>query len=397
MQPFGTLPGANWAAGVSPSLYTPAQVVALLRAPALTVQAGLDLLGSGNNWLSDISTNLVSWSLTRNNTATVQGTGSFVISQAIQGGSQRVRPYMMLTGAGLTNVRWDLGVYILTTPELELSETPATYTISGTDLLYYLQNQIGDTYTVPAGTPYLQAVATVIQASGITGSEILLNQAAANATVPSDLVWALTGDTGTAYGGSGGSTTAYLDVANDLLSSIAYLPLWADWEGNFRSSPYVLPQDLAPEYTFDLTQIQGVQVSNPRQLTNDLWQAPNWWRYLNSNVTGPVEGAGQYTYINTGYGPSSVVAIGREIRQVVTVAVPDQPTLVGVANQAISQAMANVASLAVAVSPFPPAWHFDTFTYVDSAMPGGDTVTVQSQGWTITSDGSDGAQTWQVV
>lgn len=401
MQPFSGAPGAGWAAGVSPSTFTPAQVTALLQAPALTVQAGLDLLDGGNNPLRDISGNLVSYSLTRDNAATIHGTGSFVVAQAIQGGFQRVRPYMMLSGAGLANVRWDLGVYLLTTPVLELSQTPGTYTIDGYDLLYYLQNQIGDTYTVPAGTTYLNAVAAVIQASGITGSQILLDQSAAALTVPADLVWALTGDTGSAYGGAGGgSTTQYITVANELLAAIAYLPLWADWEGNFRSSPYVAPSQLSPEFAFDLTQVTGVQVSDPRQFTNELWQATNWWRYLNSSVSIPVEGAGQYTYVNSGSGPSSVLAVERQVRSVVTTSAPDQVTLEGVANQAIQTAMQQVGELAVKVSPFPAEWHLDMFNYIDTAMLNNGQpleVKVQSQGWTINSDGSDGAQTWQVV
>ena len=376
-------------------------MTALLQAPALTVQAGLDLLDSGNNWLQDISGNLVSYSLTRDNTLTVHSSGSFVVAQAIQGGFQRVRPYMMLSGAGLANVRWDLGVYLLTTPVLELSQTPGTYTIEGYDLLYYLQNQIGDTYTVPAGQTYLNAVAEVIVQSGITGSRVLLDQSAAALTVPADLVWALTGDTGSAYGGGGGgSTTQYLNVVNDLLAAIAYLPLWADWEGNFRSLPYIPPASLAPEFTFDLTQMTGVQVSDPRQYTDELWQAINWWRYLNSAVSAPVEGAGQYTYINQGVGPSSVSAVERQVRSVVTVSAPDQATLEGIASQAVLTALQQVGELAVKVSPFPAGWHLDMFDYIDTAMLNNGQplkVKVQSQGWTINSDASDGAQTWQIV
>jgi hypothetical protein len=359
----------------------------------------MDLMDADNNWLADISPNLVSWDVEYDCTSTVQGTGTFVVAQELQGGWQRVRPYQLLSGAGLKNVRWDLGVYLLTTPELELSQKPGTYTIDGSSLIYLLQNQIGDTYTVTAGTSYLRAVSAVIQAAGVTGAQILIDQTKAGLQVPNDLVWALTGDTGSAYGGSGGgSTTAYLDVANQLLAAIAYIPLWADWEGNYRSSPYIPPSDLASEFTFDLTQLKGVMVSDPRQWTNELWQAFNWWRYLNSNVTGAVEGAGQYTYINESSGPSSVSAVKREVRNVVTVASPDQPTLAGVATQAIAQALQATSSLAVKVSPFPAAGNFDMFTYKDAAMPDGQNdVLVQSQGWSISSDGSDGSQTWEVV
>lgn len=385
MQP---LTGAPWR-----SQFTAAQIVSLLTGPTVECAYYLDLMDQNNNLIADISDNLVSWSLTRSNTATVQGTGSFVITQEIQGGSQRVRPWMTLTGDDGTHTgttitaRWDLGVYVLVTPAAAVNEVPLTYTIDGYDLLYLLQNQIGDTYTVAAGVGYLNAVATVIQAAGVQGSQILLDQSAAALLVPTALVWPLTG-----------TTTSYLDVANQLLASIAYLPLWADWDGNFRSGPYAPPLRLAPEFTMDLTLKTNVVVSDPRTLTNDLWQFPNWWRYLNSSVSAPTEGAGQYTFINQSSGKSSVDAVGRQIRNVVTVSAPDQTTLVGIATQQITQSMQLLQSLAVSVSPFPASWHYDMFTYKDLLMPDGQTnVVVQSQGWSLASDGSDGAQTWQVV
>lgn len=139
----------------------------------------------------------------------------------------------------------------------------------------------------------------------------------------------------------------------------------------------------------------------PRSLTNDLWNAPNAWIYVNENVDGPTIGAGIYEYTNETYGPSSVAAVGRTIyAPSVDVNVPDQPTLVATANQAINQAIQLVAELDVALSPFPNSWHYDTVTYTDPQLvlagyP--ETVTCQVQSWTLNSDASDGSQVWDII
>ena len=370
------------------SAYTAAQITALVQAPGLQVQAGLDLLDQNNHWLADISSNLVSWSLTRDNTATIHGTGTFVVAQSLQGGWQRVRPYMLLSGAGLSNVRWDLGVYVLTTPVGQLNEIPLTWTITGTDLLYLLRTPIGNTYNVPAGVTYLGAIQRAVSDAQMTGSQVLLDSSMDSAVVPVSLTFPLTG----------GQVWTYLDVINQLLVGINYIPLWADWEGNFRSNAYINPNQLQPEFTFDLTQ-PDTMVADPRTLTNDLWQAPNVFIYINQNVSAPVEGAGIYTYTNQSSGPSSVDSVGRYIPTVVSVSAADQATLQNIAQQAIQQTLQLTLQLAVSVSPFPACWHYDVFAYKDPLMPPGlpPEVVVQSQGWSLASDGSDGAQTWQVV
>jgi hypothetical protein len=367
------------------SQYSVAQITALLTSPAVSLSYGLELLDQNNNLTEDVSDNLVSWSLTRTNTNTIQGVGTFVITMAVQGGSQRVRPYVLMSGAGLTNVRFDEGVYVLTSPATQLNLTPLTYTIQGSDLLYLLSLPIGDSYTVPAGTGYLAAVQEAIAAAGISGSQVILDQTAAGSVLPADMSWPLTD----------GNADTYLDVVSQLLAAINYLPIWADWEGNFQSSPYIAPEGLAPTFTFDLTKNTGVIVSDSRTLTGDLWQAPNVWVYINESVDDPVEGDGIYTYVNQSEGQSSVDVQEREIVSVVYGTYPDQPTMEGVAAQAIDQAIQLTATLAVTVSPFPAAWHFDVFEYIDTPM--GGPVVVQSQGWSLASDGSDGAQTWQVV
>lgn len=396
MQILNGPPGLGWANGAARNQFTTAQIIALLQAPNLVVDKGLDLLDQNNAWLADVTPNLQNWTVTRNCTATIHGTCNILLSQTIAGGLQRVRPYILLSGAGLSNVRWDMGVYVLNSPVAQLNQNPITWTMPGQDLLCILDTPTGDSYTVAAGVSYLSAIQTIFSSVGMTGSSLLLDGTAEASTVPVALSWALDGYS---PGTTGGSYT-WLDIINQLLDAINYLPLWADWEGNFRSGPYVPPSALTPEYAFDLTQTQGVQVTDPRTLENDLWQAPNEWIYINENVSAPVEGTGQYTYVNSGSGPSSVAAVGRTITDIEFVNAVDQPTLVAMANQDINQAIQLSQQLAVTVSTMPNQWHFDTITYIDSQLPligYPQSVTCQSQGWTVTSDGKDGAATWSVV
>lgn len=373
--------------------FTGAQIIALVSSSSVKVKSGTTLLDGNNNPLQDVSTNLVSWALARNNTAAVQGTATFVISQEVQGGVQRMQPYVELTGddgtGTIITARFNEGVYVLTTPTLPLNQTPPTYTITAYDLIYLLNLPIGDTYTVPAGISYQVAAQQAIAAAGVAGSQLILPAGAASALVPTSLVFSL----------ADSESYTYLDVFNELMVGVNYVPLWADWDGNFQSSVYINPDDLTPEYVFDLTQGQGQIVSDPRTLSSDLWGAPNWFRFVNQNVGDPVEGDGQFTYVNQSSGPASVGAVGRYFKYPVQyVTVVDQPTLVAYAQQQIQQQSQLVAQLEVTLSPFPLSWHNDVFGYVDADMPDGQTsVVVQSTGWSLTSDGSDGAQTWQVV
>ncbi len=378
------------------SQYSNAQILALLRSVALQVQYGLDLLDQNNNWLEDISGDLLSFDLERDCTATIHGTGTFVVTRQLQGGWQRVRPYCLLSGAGLENVRFDLGVYVLTSPVAQFNEDPVSYSITGSDLLYILDTTIGDTYTVPAGTTYLAAAQAAANAAGLTGSTVYLDGSSGSLTLPNDLVFPLNNGYGAAF--------TYLDVINQLLAAINYIGIWADWEGNLRSGPYLAPTQLQPEYAFDLTLDQGIEVEDPRTLTNDLWQAPNNWLFINENVSGPVVGAGIYQYTNQSWGPSSVDAVGRTITDVVYLNAADQATLEGLAKQQINQAIQLVDELSVKLSPFPVSWHLDVVTVNDPKLvaamqppPASGIATCQGQTWSLASDGSDGAQTWQII
>ncbi|GAW50620.1 MULTISPECIES: hypothetical protein [unclassified Nocardioides] len=129
---------------------TSAQVMKLLTGDGVEISAGLELLDTQNRFVDDISDALVEdgSSVSHNGRASaVHGTCSLVIQQALAWGRDRVRPYMVLSNAAVS-ARFNLGVYVLTTPQTKRGEEPVTYDVDGFDLLQPLQDGPGNTYVV---------------------------------------------------------------------------------------------------------------------------------------------------------------------------------------------------------------------------------------------------------
>jgi hypothetical protein len=372
---------------------TAAQVVALIAAPSLVLSAGLELFDHTDTFVADISSDLVGGTISHKNSATIHGTASLSLSRALTWGSDRVRPYMTLTDPATgRSGRWNLGVYVMATPKAPFGESPATYSVSGSDKLYLLGGPVGDSYSVAAGANVLTAVTTAITAgSGVSGSQVILDGTASASTLPAARVWPL--------GGSGGSATAgftWLDIVNDLLGMVGYQNLWCDWDGKYRSGPAQDPAVRSSEYTFSADDGLATLVGPARTVTADLWQAPNWWRFIGQSwASTPAEGNGFYTVQNLSSGPASQQAVGRVVKKVVYLQAADQASLVNLGNIQVAQDKAVVTSVAVNLAPMPAQWHLDVATYVDSAV--GATMKVATSDWTLDLGGADGQTNWDVV
>lgn len=365
--------------------YTAAQVTSLLQADALTVGYGLEILDGQDGFLADISDDLAAGEVDRDCTAAVHGTCKLSISRSLAWGAVRVRPYMTLSGVGLAKVRWNLGVYLLTTPEDVVGESPQTYAVTGYDKLYLLSQVIGTSYSVAAGSNVLAAVRALITASGAGGAVLLDGTKGAN-TLASDLVWPL----------DESHTPTYLEVINDLLLTIAYRPLWCDQDGAFRSDPYLDPATRPVEWTHDVTNPRTSLVGVSRSQTYDLFDVPNWWRFVQRGLDAPPsEGSGQYTVVNQSGGPNSIDTLGYTKRKVVYLDATDAPSLVSQGNQTVANDTLITRVLKVTTAPFPGAGHEDTVRYVDPAL--GGTVTCQVRAWTLDLAGGDMSQTWAVL
>lgn len=359
------------------------QVTSILQSDALSVDYGVERLDGNDAWVEDISTDVTGGEVDRSNFANIHGSCKLNISRALQWGAVRARPYMLLTGAGLT-ARFNLGVYILTTPDRPVGQTPATYAAVGYDKLYLLSQEIGDGYSVATGAVVLDQVRALITASGAGGS-VLLDSSANAATLTSDMVWTLDAN----------SPPTYLRVINDLLATISYRGMWVDQDGAFRSEPYVTPADRAIEYTFTAGDPNLSLVGVNRTQNQDLFPVPNWWRFIRRGLTvPPTEGAGQYTVQTVASDPTSAASLGYFKRSVVFFDAVDEASLQAQGDRQVATDRQVTQMLKLTTAPFPLAGHFDVYQYVDAAL---GTLKVQESSWTLPLDGTDMTRAWQVV
>lgn len=365
------------------SSLTDAQVRSLLSGASVQVSAGLELLNSSNAFVSDISDALVSGEISRQNFADVHGSCRLVVAQELAWGRDRVRPYMMLSNNGIS-ARFNLGVFVLTTPDSMRGESPASFTVSGFDLLHLLQSGPGDTYVATSGTTYFAAVSAALSAAGL-GIPLLMDGAAQAATLPATMVWALTET----------SPATWLSIVNDLLTAISYQNLWIDQDGNARSGPNTNPAHKPVEWIFDTSDSSTDIVGEQRSLNSDVWAAKNWWRFVRKSMTAqPVEGAGIYTVSNLANGRTSVAALGRTVKAPVQyLDAADQAALVAQGDQIVAKAQAVSRKFTIAVDPFPAAGHFDVVQFTDD----GDSDKCQVTSWTLPLDGSQGRWVLEAV
>lgn len=357
---------------------TEAQVRALLTGDDVTVTGGLDLLDDASRFVGDISDDLVGGSVSHDvRAASVHGTVRLQLQRTLAWGRDRVRPYVTLANDTI-EARFNLGVYVLTTPVERRGEKPVTYDVQGYDLLHLLQaTGPGDTYVVPLGTTYVDAIRAAIAEAGVQGAQLLLDGTRQDTPIPVTRVWALTQNAAT-----------WLTIVNDLLREIAYDPLWADENGNYRSGPYRPVETRPVGWVFDTADQATNLVHEDRTRTEDVWRAPNWWRFVRSNMdVTPVEGDGIYTVVNQSSGPTSVDELGRTVRKVVFLDAADQASLVEQGNRVIAEDRAVERSFDLSIEPLPVLGHGDVAHFIDEGVL--DLIEVAS--WTVNLDGAPGS------
>ena len=342
---------------------TTEQILALITADNLTVAFGAELLDVDDLLVEDISLDLLNGEVEHQNYADVHGTISLSISRELGWETARVRPWQTLTGAGYYKT-WPLGVYLLTTPETPLGETPITYAVSGYDKLHLLQRPVGDTYVVATGASYLEAVVAAITTSEAGGLAPLLDGTAVETLLPEPMVWVL--DTA--------NPTTYLRIVNDLLSAIGYRGVWADATGRFCSVPYQNPLVRSPMWTLDVSDQKTCIVGESRTLTKDIYEPTNWWRFVRTGMTAePVEGTGFYT-VDLSDG-------GTKYKSVQSLDVADQPSLVARGDEIVQTARQVTQTLDITTGPLPILGHFDVLEYVDPEAVG--TLKCQVRSWRL--------------
>ena len=382
-------------------------------APSITVQAGAQLVNADLSLGADLS----GWLRTdapptveSDSTATIHRSCSVTFDPAQIDpltGESTTLPFNYLSQFVLlywtfTNndtgfaARFNMGIYCLSSPQVDASQLPNTWTFDGYDLLSLLDVPIGDTYFVAPSTSIDTAIASLVHAVLPTAT--------------------INGSTGLTAGGTGltwpfdeSDAYTYLDAINAMLTAGGFLPLWADWNGVFQITAATSFASHAIEYVFDTSDEDNI-VAESRSVTNDLSDVPNKWKFIMSGLTAaPVEGQTQYTYTDSrASSPTSTVNRGRTVWSINYVDTLTQDStsyaqLVTLAQKQIELDLTTSEEFAVSTSPFPLAWHFDSITYNDNniaeALPAqSNTRHVVALSWESTLDGSaDTTWTWQTA
>lgn len=353
------------------------QVTDLLTGDELTVAAGCELLDTSNRLVADITDDLgeggsVEW----DNRDPIHGSCRLSLLRRLAWGRDRVRPYMVLSNAAV-EARFNLGVYVLMTPDERRGEDPVTWEVTGYDLLSLLDGTgPADTWIAESGSTYFAALQAVVDASGI-GVPLMLDGDAQDTTIPATRVWALIEP-----------MPSWLRILTDLLNEIGYVAPWIDPDGNLRSRPFQDPAIRAAEWRLDTSDTSTNIVAEDRTITTETGDVANWWRFVrsDSDVT-PVEGDGLYTPpANETVGPNSILALGREVRKFVRLQAADQAALVAQADRIVAADMASVRTIELSIDPLPIMGYGDVFELVD----GGEVVKMAAASWTLNLDGSPG-------
>lgn len=365
--------------------FTSAQITTLLTGPRVTVTPGLDRLDGSNNVVEDLTPHLLSGQVDRNCNADVHGTIDLKLSKLLAWGKDRIQPYMVLDDGNIS-ARFNLGVFVLTTPEEPRGETPITYDVVGYDLLHFLQAGPGDTYSVASGTTYFAAIQAVLTASGV-GATVQLDGTAQATTLVNPMVWMLTINT----------ATSWLRIINDLLGAIDYRGLWVDQDGIFRSSPYTVPSARAIEWQFNTADPYKCIVGENRTLTSDVWGAFNWFKFVRKGmVVQPTEANGGIYIVNdpSPTGRASQTALGRVKKAPVQyLDAADSASLISQGNRFVAANQAISRIFNISTGPFPIAGHFDVVELTDA----GEVDKCQVTSWSIPLNGDLGTWTLESV
>lgn len=308
-------------------------------------------------------------------------------------GVDLVQPYVTLSNPDTDeSATFNLGVYTLASPTYDNSKVPSVLQVTGYDLLYYIDTEIGDTVQVAAGTnPITAALAYIIAAfpDAVTISTPTTSVLSSPMTFIFD---------------SSNSSTTYLSVVNALLAAAGYRGLWVDWDGVFRLEPYAAPGTRDAEWIFDLGSDTNV-VAESRTSDMDLFDVPNTWLFVMTDLqVAPVEGISQFTYIDDSpRNPGSVASRGRTVRSTTFIQAADYNALVALGMRTVSADLTPAEHFTVSTSPFPLAWHYDRIDYRDPNLALVPPVyesarQVQALSWDLPLDGqSDMTWTWQTV
>lgn len=358
----------------------------------VAVSAGAEVLNLDLTIAADISDDLVGGKVDWNLNATIHRSCTLDLSVELPWGNVLVRPYMILSD-GSVEERFDVGVFMLTTPEKPVGESPATFSCQGVDRLYLLQRDVGEDYTILAGTSYRDALVQVLADAGLSGVQI--DGAAAVFTLPVDRLWPLVARS--TDPDQTNTPVTWLRVVNDLQQAWNGRGVWADENGLFRCQQYQPPSERGPEFTLNADDPRVSILGENRIVTADQWKQPNRWVFLWSNRPGgqqAVEDDGMYTYVLPDSDPMSAASRGLTWTKVYEYEAASQAVLVSLGDRRVADDRRLVTRIKGSTGPFPSAGHADMFGLVDSEIP---VSKIQASSWSLDLAGGDTTWEWEAV
>jgi hypothetical protein len=249
-----------------------------------------------------------------------------------------------------------MGAYYATSPSHSFKESPPTFEVQGYDILFRLNQSVGDTFSMTTGENYLLKIEDILTGRGYI--KFLIDQSASDKIAPTSRVWPMA------------ENHSWLNVVNDMLGSIGYAGIWSDWDGMLRCEPYVRPVERAPEWYYTDDPLTTM-LSQERSLEHDYFETPNRWVFWRSNMlddVAPEIGNGLFIYTNQSTGETSVdERDGLIVTRAEGVDAADDGALSALAQSMVDADMTVPTTFNVKTSPNPLHWHFDRMFLSDSA------------------------------
>lgn len=358
---------------------TKEQVRGVLTAAVVRYQYGVDLVDASGAVVRPVAVSACKVGV--DGSAKVPGTMTATLGYR-PAATDLLRPWISMTASGVT-ARWVLGVYLPETPEVTYGRTPTTWTVTGYDFLSALNRPIPETRKIAAGDVVFDAVDALLSDVGFT-PEVLKDSTRADATAVAPRTWPADG------------RITWLQVLDELMTSISYRAAWMDWRGRLRLDRFVSAIDRDPEYEFVVGAPDGIVADTPK-VTADVYGQPNRWGFaLDAGSGDPVEGSTLYIYDNTARGPSSQRALGRiNTAPTVTLDAVNFDDLVVQGDAIVDRQIRATETIELTSRRFPPLWLDNTATF-DFGPVGRRKIV--SRHWDMDLDGVGGmSSTWETV
>lgn len=326
------------------------QVRGVLQADDVDISAGAEVVHPSGD-VVDVSEDVQSLTVESGSFRTVHRTCQVRLGRPLDWPAVRLAPHVTVSD-GDTDVKVELGRYLLETPQQEAGRSPPQFEVDGYGLLQALNYPLLADVEVSADTPYLSAARETVHGV-LPGAQVSFAEEASAPSTATPRLW--TTD----------RTNKTVTVVNDLLAAVNYRGLWADWRGVFRSGPYQPPSQRPAEWTYDTADANTTVLA--ARLSKDTFHVPNWWTFRLDDPS--TDQAVLYVRENRSDGPTSFEGRGnRWVPDVRPLDVADRATLEAVGDRIVDETKRLQRQVEVSVQPNPLHWHFDVVNFVDDDL-----------------------------